>query len=90
MNLLTNFFQSNLVVLIVTGISILGLVYALVVLRGRIKKADLTDPKMIEIQKYIREGAMAFLKREYATLGIFTVVLFIAICFGVNWHLPMG
>ncbi len=86
MNLLTNFFQSNLVVLIVTGISILGLVYALVVLRGRIKKADLTDPKMIEIQKYIREGAMAFLKREYATLGIFTVVLFIAICFGVNWQ----
>lgn len=86
MNLLTNFFQSNLVVLIVTGISILGLVYALVVLGRRIKKADLTDPKMIEIQKYIREGAMAFLKREYVTLAIFTVVLFIAICFGVNWQ----
>ena len=86
MNLLTNFFQSNLVVLIVTGISVLGLVYALVVLGRRIKKADLTDPKMIEIQKYIREGAMAFLKREYVTLAIFTVVLFIAICFGVNWQ----
>ena len=86
MRLLSNFFESNLVVLIVTGISIIGLIYALVFLRKRIKKADLTDPKMIEIQKYIREGAMAFLKREYVTLSIFTVILFIAICFGVNWQ----
>ena len=51
MRLLSNFFESNLVVLIVTGISIIGLIYALVFLRKRIKKADLTDPKMIEIQK---------------------------------------
>ena len=84
--ILTSFFESNLVVLIVTGVSILGLIYAFFVLRRRVKKADLTDPKMIEIQKYIREGAMAFLKREYVTLAIFTVVLFIALCFGVNWQ----
>lgn len=86
MNLLTSFFQSNLVVLIVTAVSILGLVYALVALRSRVKKADLTDPKMIEIQKYIREGAMAFLKREYVTLAIFTAILFVIIAVGVNWQ----
>jgi K(+)-stimulated pyrophosphate-energized sodium pump len=79
------FFLSNISIIVVTAVSLLGLLYALV-LRGKVNKAQVSDPKMIEIQSYIREGAMAFLKREYKTLVIFAGVLFIALLLGVNWQ----
>ena len=41
--------------------------------------------RMKEIAGYIREGAMAFLKREYRTMIIVIVVLFVLIGFAINW-----
>lgn len=46
-----------------------------------VKKQDAGTPRMKEISNAIREGAMAYLKREYQTLAIFVVV--ISIIFGV-------
>ena len=40
---------------------------------------------MKEISGYIREGAFAFLKREYKTMVIVIVALFILIGFAINW-----
>ncbi len=49
-----------------------------------ISKADEGTDRMKEIAGYIREGAMAFLKREYKTMAIVIVVLFVLIGFGLK------
>ena len=50
-----------------------------------IKKEDEGTDRMREIAGYIREGAFAFLKREYKTMVIVIVALFILIGFAINW-----
>lgn len=51
-----------------------------------IGKADEGTDRMKEIAGFIREGAMAFLKREYKTMIIVIIVLFLLIGFGLqNW-----
>lgn len=42
-----------------------------------INKVSPGNDRMIEISSYIQEGAMAFLKRQYRSLAIFVVALFI-------------
>lgn len=41
----------------------------------RLKSMDPGNPKMVELSEAIHEGAMAFLKREYRTLGVFVIGL---------------
>lgn len=60
-----------------------GLVVAFC-LSSWISKADEGTDRMKEISGYIREGAMAFLKREYKTMVIVIAVLFVLIGFGLN------
>ncbi|QVK16988.1 sodium-translocating pyrophosphatase [Mycoplasmatota bacterium] len=62
------------------AIGVIGLLYALV-LYNRVNKAPKGTDRMIEIQSYIKEGAMAFLSREYKILIIFAGVLFLLIGF---------
>ena len=51
-----------------------------------ISKADEGTDRMKEISGFIREGAMAFLRREYKTMAIVIAVLFLLIGFGLqNW-----
>ena len=38
-------------------------------------KADEGTPRMREIAKYVRDGAMAYLKQQYKVVGIVFVVL---------------
>ena len=65
--------------------ALVGLIVAFV-LASWIGKADEGTDRMKEISGYIREGAMAFLKREYKTMVIVIVVLFLLIGFGLqNW-----
>ena len=58
--------------------AVVGLVVAFC-LSSWIKKSDEGTDRMKEIAGYIREGAMAFLKREYKTMAIVIVVLFVII-----------
>lgn len=63
----------------------LGLLVAFC-LAAWIRKADEGTERMREIAGYIKEGAMAFLKREYKTMIIVIVVLFLLIGLGLgNW-----
>src|SRR4030043_1002650 len=66
---------------IVFGISFLALVVA-VYFAWYVLKQDKGSPKMQEITNHIREGAEAFIKRQYKTIGILAVVTAIII-FGV-------
>ena len=72
---------------ILTGsIALLGLIFA-GWLAYQIKKQVVTDKKAEEISGFIREGAMAFLKREYRFLILFvaTVALIIWFLPGLSW-----
>ena len=48
---------------------------------SRISAAPMGTARMQEIASYIHEGSMAFLKREYRSLSIFIVVLFLILWF---------
>ena len=64
--------------------AIIGLLVA-VGLTSWIGKAKEGTDRMKEISGFIRAGAMAFLKREYRTMVVVIVILFLAIGFGVSW-----
>ena len=65
--------------------AVVGLIVAFC-LASWISKADEGTDRMKEIAGFIREGAMAFLRREYKTMVIVIVVLFLLIGFGLqNW-----
>jgi len=63
---------------------IIGIIFALY-LWARVSREDAGTERMQEIAAAIREGAMAFLNREYRTLAIFALVLFFVIGFFINW-----
>ncbi|RKX88542.1 MAG: sodium-translocating pyrophosphatase [Spirochaetes bacterium] len=56
--------------------SFLALVFAYGFFKNMMKKSEGTD-RMKEIAQYVREGAMAYLKRQYRVVGIVFAVLFI-------------
>ncbi len=56
-------------------ISIFSLVFAFFLIR-EVRKAPSGSGKIIEISSAIREGAVAFLKRQYKTIGIVAIFLF--------------
>ena len=56
-------------------VSVFSLVFAFFLIR-EVRKAPSGSGKMIEISFAIREGAMAFLKRQYKTVGLVAIFLF--------------
>ncbi|MFA5524389.1 MAG: sodium-translocating pyrophosphatase [Tissierellales bacterium] len=64
-------------------VGIIALIFALIK-ASSINKVSPGNDRMKEIASYIEDGAMAFLSREYKTLAIFVVVLFIILAVGIN------
>jgi len=56
--------------------SVLALVFAWIFFKSMMKESEGTD-KMKEIAQYVRDGAMAYLSRQYRVVGIVFLVLFI-------------
>lgn len=75
----------DLVLLSAPIIGILALIFAFY----KAKYVESVEPgneRMKEIASYIEQGAMAFLRREYRSVAIFVVVLFIILIFAINWQ----
>ena len=78
----------------VLAVSVIALIYSAIQYSSVKKKAEGTD-KMIEIGKKIRSGAMAYLKRQYKTVGIFFAIIFVLLCIiaamgYVTWFVPFA
>ena len=73
----------NVIAIISVIAAAIGLVVA-IGLASWIAKADEGNDRMKEIAGYIREGAMAFLTREYKIMAIVIVVLALLIGFGLQ------
>ena len=77
--------QMNNIAYLVPAIAVAALIVAFG-LSSWIGKVDEGTGTMVEIAGHIRDGAMAFLKREYKTMAIVVVVVFVAIGFALdNW-----
>ncbi|TCU75741.1 K(+)-stimulated pyrophosphate-energized sodium pump [Tissierella praeacuta] len=64
-------------------VGVLALLFALYK-ASSIDKVSPGNDRMKEISKYIQDGAMAFLSRQYKSLGIFVVALFIILTIAIN------
>lgn len=70
--------------LLSAGAGVLALVFAAFLVVRKINTISVNHDRMNEIASYIHEGSMAFLKREYKVLVIFSIVLAIAITVGLQ------
>ncbi len=59
---------------VIFAISVLALLFAISLAR-RVLRADTGTPKMMEIAGAIKEGAEAFLRRQYRTIIMLSLVL---------------
>jgi len=66
------------------GFSILALFYAVFLFR-KIKSIQKGDGRIEEISGFIRDGAMAFLKREYGILTLFVIVASMILGLAIDW-----
>jgi K(+)-stimulated pyrophosphate-energized sodium pump len=76
-------FDSPAVFWIAPIAGILAVIVSLLLMR-RIGKMSPGGPKAVEVGEAIREGAYAFLKRQYKTIAIITVVLFALLFVGLG------
>ena len=77
----------NNIFFIVPIASLLALVFAWIFFKSLMKNSEGTD-RMKEIAQYVREGAMAYLQRQYKVVGIVFMILFVLLAimayFGVQ------
>jgi K(+)-stimulated pyrophosphate-energized sodium pump len=71
---------------IIPALGIIALIFAFIKAKW-VSSQDPGTERMTEISGYVRDGAMAFLKREYRVLSIFVFVVAILLAFA-NWNSP--
>src|SRR5262252_2534356 len=73
--------------IIVCGL--LSIVYAVWAIRS-VMSADAGSARMQEISAAVREGAQAYLKRQYTTIGIVGIVIFLIVGYFLGWLVGIG
>ena len=68
---------------------VIAILYGALLIGWVLRQPDGND-RMREIAAAIQEGAMAFLRRQYTTIGIVAIVLALLIGFGIGWEAAVG
>jgi K(+)-stimulated pyrophosphate-energized sodium pump len=68
---------------------VLSIVYAIWA-TASVLKADAGNPRMQEIAGAVREGAQAYLRRQYTTIGIVGIVIFALLGYFLGWLVAIG
>ena len=71
------------------GAGVLAVLYGLVSIQW-ILKQPAGNERMQEISRAIQEGAGAYMNRQYTTIGIVGVVLFVILGITLDWHTAIG
>jgi K(+)-stimulated pyrophosphate-energized sodium pump len=69
---------------IIIGCGLLAILYGIWAI-GSVLRADPGNARMQEISAAVREGAQAYLKRQYSTIAVVGVVIFIILGFLLGW-----
>ncbi len=69
--------------------AVLALVYGMVSVRWILAKPS-GNERMMEISAAIQEGANAYLNRQYTTIGMVGIVLFVVIAYFLKWPTAIG
>ena len=69
--------------------SVVAIVYGLLLAKIILKKSE-GNEKMKSIASAIAEGAKAYLNRQYKTIGIIAVALFVVLYFGLGFNSAIG
>jgi K(+)-stimulated pyrophosphate-energized sodium pump len=73
------------IVFIAITASLIALLFSAYLIRGVLKYESGTED-MVKISEAIREGAMAYLNRQYKTIAIFAIVLTVILSIAINWQ----
>ena len=73
----------------IIGCGLLAIVYGAWAVQS-VLAADPGSQKMQEISAAVREGAQAYLKRQYTTIGAVGVVIFLIVGFFLGWLVAVG
>jgi K(+)-stimulated pyrophosphate-energized sodium pump len=68
---------------------VLSIVYAIWA-TASVLKSDAGNPRMQEIAAAVREGAQAYLRRQYTTIAIVGVVIFLLLGYFLGWLVACG
>ena len=79
----------QLAMLLSFGGALLALLYGLFA-SAAIMKKPVGTKKMADIALAIQQGAKAYLNRQYSTVGLVAIVLFVVLLYVLNWHTALG
>ncbi len=79
----------NLALLLSLGGAALALLYGVVV-SMMVMKRPVGTKKMADIALAIQQGAKAYLNRQYSTVAMVAVVLFVVLLYALNWPTAVG
>src|SRR5690349_5620677 len=74
---------------LIVGAGALAIVYGIWAIQS-VMSSDAGSQKMQEISAAVREGAQAYLKRQYTTIGMVGVVIFLVLGYFLGWLVAIG